>query len=54
MLQRGHFYCTRPDTFSYKTQNGLNMGNLIKPFIINYSFIIKTATKNEMWDVVII
>ena len=29
LLRRGHFYCIRPDIFCYKTQIGLNMGNVI-------------------------
>ena len=29
LLRRGHFYCTRPDTFCYNKQNKLNMGNII-------------------------
>ena len=28
LLWRGHFYCTRLDSFCYNTQNGLNMRNL--------------------------
>ena len=36
LFQRGHLYCTRPDTFCYKTQNGLNMGNNIVWHLINF------------------
>ena len=28
-LRKRHFYCRRLDTFCYKTQNELNMGNVI-------------------------
>ena len=35
LLQRGNFYCTRPDTFCYKTQSGLNMANVIIWHLIN-------------------
>ena len=44
---------TRFDTFNYELENPLPKGKnknvfRVRPFIINYSFIIKTTTKNEM------
>ena len=37
-----------------KTRNTTFYSNKLRPFIINYAFIIKTMTKNEMWDAAII